>query len=179
MIFNLVIHENGFKFENIYLYTKTTPNQEKYALLKNIIYSVKGANLFKFTDADQVIRPNLVKQNSIFVFDDVISGTQTPIRDFLSMRRHSGANLIFYLVQPYSKIPKLLVRDNVNFLILFKNDDKNLRHIFNDHCSVDMEFLEFRQLYHLCWNKKYFGFIVIDKTRETNKGNTDLVFIHL
>lgn len=169
VMFNLVTHKNGLKFENIYLYTKT-PNQEKYVLLKNIIDSIKGANLFIFTNAEQVTSPNLVKQNSIFIFDDVICDTQTPIRDFFSMGRHSGANSIFYLAQTYSRIPKQLVRDNANFIILFKQDDKNLRHIFNDHCSADINFFEFHRMCLLCWNKKDYGFIVIDKTRETNDG---------
>lgn len=81
IMFNLVTHKNGLKFENIYLYTKT-PNQEKYILLKNIIDGIKGANLFIFTNVDQVVRPNSVMQNSIFIFDDVLCNTQTPIRDF-------------------------------------------------------------------------------------------------
>lgn len=54
---------------------------------------------------------------------------------FFSMGRYSDANLIFYLTQTYSKIPEQLVRDNENFLILFKYDDKNLRHIFDDHLT--------------------------------------------
>lgn len=45
---------------------------------------------------------------------------QTPIRDYFSMGRHSGANSILYLVQTYSKIPKEFVKDNANFLVVFK-----------------------------------------------------------
>ena len=169
VMFNLITHINGLKFENIYLYTKT-PNQEKYVLLKKIIDDIKGANLFTFTNAEQVIKPNLVKQNSIFIFDDVICDNQTPIRDFFSMGRHSGANSIFYLAQTYSKIPKQLVRDNTNLLLVFKQDDTNLQHIFNDHCSADMNFSEFREMCHFCWNHNDFGFIVIDKTSEIYNG---------
>jgi hypothetical protein len=76
----------------------------------------------------------------------------------------------FYLAQTYSKIPKQLVRDNANFLVVFKQDDKNLHHIFNDHCSADMDFSEFRKIFHLCWNRKDDGFMVIDKTREIDQG---------
>jgi len=169
VMFNLITHRNGVKFENIYLYTKT-PDQEKYILLKKIIDSIKGVNFYIFTNADQVIKPSLIKKNSIFIFDDVICDNQTPIRDYFSMGRHSGANSIFYLAQTYSKIPKQLVRDNSNFLVVFKQDDKNLRHIFNDHCSADMNFTEFRKICHLCWNLKDYGFIVIDKTREMDQG---------
>ena len=169
VMYNLITHPNGLKFENIYLYSKT-PDQEKYVLLKNIIGGIKGVNLFTFTKAEQVISPNLVKPNSIFIFDDVICDKQTPIRDYFSMGRHSGANSIFYLAQTYSKIPKQLVRDNTNFLIIFRQDDTNLRHIFDDHGSTDMDFKEFRQMCHLCWNREKYGFIVIDKTSEINQG---------
>lgn len=169
VMFNLITHINGLKFENIYLYTKT-PNQEKYLLLKKIIDNIKGANLFIFNNADQVIKPDLVNQNSVFIFDDVICDNQTPIRNFFSMGRHSGANSIFYLAQTYSKIPKQLVRDNTNFLIIFKQDDKNLQHIFNDHCSTDMNFSVFREMSQFCWNNNDFGFVVIDKTSEMDNG---------
>lgn len=169
VMLNLITNKNGVRFENIYLYSKTS-DQEKYTLLRNIIDSIKGVNFYIFTNGDQVLKPSLVKKNSIFIFDDVICNNQTPIRDYFSMGRHSGANSIFYLAQTYSKIPKHLVRDNTNFLVVFKQDDKNLRHIFNDHCSIDMDFSEFRKMCHLCWNFKDYGFLVIDKTREMDQG---------
>lgn len=169
VMFNLITNRNGVKFENIYLYSKT-PNQEKYILLKNMIDGIKGVNFYVFTNSNQVIKPSLVKKNSIFIFDDVICDNQIPIRDYFSMGRHSGANSIFYLAQTYSKIPKQLVRDNANFLVVFKQDNKNLQHIFNDHCSADMDFSEFRKICHLGWNLKDYGFVVIDKTREMDNG---------
>lgn len=169
VMFNLITNRNGLKFENIYLYSKTS-DQEKYMLLKNIIEKIKGVNFYVFTNVDQVLKPSLVRKNSIFIFDDVICDNQTPIRDYFSMGRHSGANSIFYLAQTYSKIPKQLVRDNTNFLVVFKQDDKNLRHIFNDHCSTDIDFSEFRKMCHLCWNLKDYGFLVIDKTCEMDQG---------
>ncbi|CAI6355232.1 unnamed protein product [Macrosiphum euphorbiae] len=169
IMYNLITHANGLRFENIYLYSKTS-NQEKYVLLKKIIDDIKGANFFIFTSADKVIKPNLTKKNSIIIFDDVICGPQSVIREYFSIGRHSGASSVFYLAQTYSKISKQLVRDNANFLIILKQDDTNLRHIFNDHSSADMDFSEFRKISHLCWNHSYYGFMVIDKTREMNEG---------
>ncbi|KAE9530059.1 hypothetical protein AGLY_011521 [Aphis glycines] len=98
--------------------------------------------------------------------------SKSVIREYFSICRHSGASSVFYLAQTYSKIPKQLVRDNSNFLILLKQDDTNLRHIFNDHSSTDMDFIEFRNISHLCWNHSDYGFMVIDKTREMNEGRT-------
>ena len=169
IMYNLITHENGLRFENIYLYSKTS-NQEKYVLLKKIIDDIQGANFFIFTSAEKVIKPNLTKKNSIIIFDDVICGPQSVIREYFSIGRHSGASSVFYLAQTYSKIPKQLIRDNANFLMILKQDDTNLRHIFNDHSSADMDFSEFRKISHLCWNHCDYGFMVIDKTREMNEG---------
>ena len=138
--------------------------------MKKIIDDIKGANFFIFTSADKVIKPNLTKKNSIIIFDDVICGPQSVIREYFSMGRHSGASSVFYLAQTYSKISKQLVRDNANFLIVLKQDDTNLRHIFNDHSSTDMDFSEFRKISHFCWNHSDYGFMVIDKTRQMNEG---------
>ncbi len=169
IMYNLITHENGIRFENIYLYSKTS-NQEKYVLLKKIIDDIKGANIFIFSDADKVIKPNLTKKNSVIIFDDVLCGPQSIIREYFGMCRHSGASSVFYLAQTYSKIPKQLVRDNSNLLIILKQDDTNLKHIFNDHSSADMDFSEFRKISHFCWNHSDYGFMVIDKTREMNEG---------
>ncbi|KAE9522014.1 hypothetical protein AGLY_017576 [Aphis glycines] len=153
IMYNLITHENGIRFENIYLYSKTS-NQEKYVLLKKIIDDIK--------DADKVIKPNLTKKNSVIIFDDVLCGPQSIIREYFGMCRHSGASSVFYLAQTYSKIPKQL-------------DDTNLKHIFNDHSSADMDFSEFRKISHFCWNQSDYGFMVIDKTREMNEDKIDIL----
>lgn len=73
-------NKNDVQFVKICLCTKT-PDQQIYILLNNIINSVKGAHLFVHTNADRIIKPNLVKQNSIFIFDNVICDNRTPMRD--------------------------------------------------------------------------------------------------
>lgn len=102
-------------------------------MLKNIIDSIK--------EVTYTYLPMQKKLNKIqFFFYDIIYDKHK----LFSMGRHSGTNLIFYLVNTYSKIPKQLIRDNANFLIIFKQDDKNVSH---EHCSVDMGFVEFQQMY--------------------------------
>ncbi|KAL4152739.1 hypothetical protein QTP88_000572 [Uroleucon formosanum] len=44
----------------------------------------------------------------------------------------------------YSKVPKQLLRDNANFIVLFKQDETNLKHVYNEHCSGDMSYSEFK-----------------------------------
>ena len=76
----------------------------------------------------------------------------------------------FYLCQSYAQVSKHLVRDNLNLLVLFQQDDLNPRHIFNDHVNTDMSFEDFKKLCSHCWNDERHGFVVIDKTNNINSG---------
>ena len=90
------------------------------------------------------------------------------------MGRHNNIDSI-YIGQTYSKIPKQLIRDNVNFLILFKQDETNLKHIYNDHVGSDMTFEKFKQVCGKAWKEKY-GFLVIDKDQDLNNGRYRIKF---
>ena len=54
------------------------------------------------------------------------------------MGRHNNIDS-FYLCQTYSHIPKQLLRDNANMIMLFKQDELNLKHVFSDHVTPDMK----------------------------------------
>ena len=55
------------------------------------------------------------------------------------MGRHEKVDS-FYLWQSYTRIPKHSIRDNVNLLAVFRQDDMNLKHIDNDHVNTDMTY---------------------------------------
>ena len=111
-----------------------------------------------------------MEPESIVVFDDIQRDKEHDknIEQFFSMGRHRGLNC-FYLCQTYSKIPKQLVRDNANFIVLFKQDDLNLKHVYNNHVGGDLNFQEFKKLCDDCWKENY-GFLVIDKQSPINDG---------
>ena len=115
----------------------------------------------------EIISPEDANPNSIFIFDDVACDKQEKIREYFSMGRHKSVDC-FYLCQTYTRIPKHLIRDNANLIMLFKQDDLNLKHVYTDHVSSDMSFEKFKELCAACWNKKY-GFIVIDKDSEAGR----------
>lgn len=161
LIFTLLTADNGLKFENVYIYSKTL-GQEKYKLLEQIIRQVDGVNLYTFYENETIMVPEKAKENSIFIFDDVISQNQHIIREYFSRGRHNKID-VFYLGQSYSKIPKLLIRDNSNLIVLFKQDELNLKHAYDDHCSSDMTFSEFKDFCRACWNRDKYGFAVICK----------------
>lgn len=168
VLLTLITHRNGLRFENIYIYSKSL-NQPKYKFLERIIKPLKEVGYFTFNNNEQVINVNDVKQNSIMIFDDVACEKQDNIRAYFCMGRHHNVDS-FYLCQTYARIPKHLIRDNANFLILFRQDEMNLKHIYDDHITTDMTFTQFRDLCGLCWNTNKYGFLVIDKDEDINHG---------
>lgn len=167
LIYCLLTDVNGVRFENLYLYSKSL-FQPKYTQLEKVMSALPEINYFKFSNTNEVVPPDEVKNNSVFVFDDVICEEQKTIREYYSMGRHKGIDC-FYLSQTYTKVPKHLIRDNANLIILFKQDELNLKHVYDDHVSPDMVYDEFKKLCRLCWRNKY-DFVTIDKERPINKG---------
>lgn len=168
LMIGLIEHPNGLRFENIYIYSKSL-YQPKYQYLENLLKPIKGINYFAFSSLENNIpAPNKVKPNSLFIFDDVACDKQNLMKEYFSMGRHSNVDS-FYLCQTYAQIPKHLIRDNANFLIVFKQDILNLRHIYEDHVNTDVSFDKFKELCSFCW-KDNFGFLVIDKDRDIRNG---------
>lgn len=167
IMLSLIESPNGLKFKNIYIYSKSL-NQPKYKYLSRLISSVKGMGLYTFSDNEHVIPPEKAKVNSIMIFDDVACEKQNNIRSYFCMGRHKDIDS-FYLCQTYTHIPKHLVRDNANMIILFKQDELNLKHIYNDHVGSDMSLNMFRYICGECWKDKY-GFLIISKDDEMKQG---------
>ncbi len=174
VLLNLIYDPNGLVFENIYLYSKSL-YQPKYQELEQVLSKCPEIGYYPFGDNDSVISPDEAEENSIFIFDDVACEQQNHIRSYFCMGRHKNVDSL-YLTQTYSRIPKHLVRDNANFLVLFRQDDMNLRHIYTDHVNTDMTFNDFRNYCAQCWNSMKYGCLVIDKTSDVNKGRYRLGF---
>ena len=75
----------------------------------------------------------------------------------------------FYLAQNYFKLPRQTIRENANFICLFRQDLKNVNHVYSDHVSSDMTKEEFRNVCKLAWEKPY-GFVVVDLTSNKDNG---------
>jgi len=179
-------------YSNIYLCTKT-PYQEKYDRLRAIIEIYNSRAEFK---VDLItLLPNELKEPeelepyagqacsagtySVIIFDDILTDPQENIATYYLRGRHYNISC-FYLAQTYSKVPKQCIRDNFNYLIIFKQDLKNLKHIFENHIT-DLTFEKFKEMCNLCWSQKY-GFLVIDKEcndkNEVYKKNFEEGFIY-
>lgn len=167
VMLSLIESPNGLKFKNIYLYSKSL-YQPKYQYLRKLISSVKGMGFYTFSENEAVVSPDNAKANSIMIFDDVASEKQNNMRSYFCMGRHKDIDS-FYLCQTYTRIPKHLVRDNANLIIVFKQDDLNLKHIYKDHVGNDISLEMFQNICRECWKDKY-GFLVISKDDEILNG---------
>lgn len=163
-----IVHPNGLRFENVYLYSKSL-SQPKYQYLKRLLSRVKGVGYFPFSDHEEVIKPEEARPNSLMIFDDIACEKQDNVRAYFCMGRHKNVDS-FYLCQTYARIPKHLVRDNTNFLVVFRQDEMNMRHIYEDHVNTDMSFIQFKGICSKCWSGSKYSFLVIDKDRELNDG---------
>jgi len=167
LIFTLLTNINGIRFHNVYIYSKTL-DQPKYKMLSDIL-SGTDVGLFTFYENELVIEPEKALPNSVFIFDDIITENEKIARTYFSRGHHNLVD-VFYLAQSYSKVPKQLLRDNANFIVLFKQDETNLKHVYNEHCSGDMSYSELKDFCTLCWRLGRFEFIVINKDCELDNG---------
>lgn len=174
LLLNLLFSPSGLYFENIYIFSKSL-YQDKYKFLSCVLENVAEIGYFPLSDSDQIPFPNDIKTNSVVIFDDVVCESQSNIKNYFSMGRHKHLD-VFYICQTYSFIPKQLVRDNANFLIVFKQDDRNLFHIYKDHVASDMGFEKFKVMCKKVWEQGKSNFIVIDKERDVNRGRYRLGF---
>ena len=156
------------RFDNVYVYSKSL-NQFKYRFLKELLQPIDGVQYFSFSEHEEVVGPDNALPNSIIVFDDIACEKQENVRVFFCMGRHKKVDC-FYLCQSYAHIPKQLVRDNVNLLAIFRQDEMNLKHVFEDRVNSDMSFTHFKDLCSKCWRDDKYGFLIIDIDRPMNSG---------
>ena len=130
---------------------------------------IEGVQYFPFSQHETVVDPEDGLPNSIIVFDDIACKKQDNVRAFFCMGRHKKVDC-FYLCQTYAHIPKHLVRDNVNFSVIFRQDDVNLKHIYADHVNTDMTYAQLDDLCSKCWRNDSHGFVTIDKDRSIDNG---------
>lgn len=175
VMLSLLFNENGLKFENVYIYSKSL-YQPKYKLLEQVLTSLRGiVGYFPCNENADIVKPVNAQPNSIMIFDDVAIDKQDMIREYFSMGRHNAIDC-FYLCQSFSKIPKQLIRDNANLIILFKQDDLNLKHVYQDHVGVDMSFEKFKQICFECWEYDKYAFLTIAKEFDISNGRYRMCF---
>lgn len=168
-VLQLITSENGLKFLNLYIFSKSL-DQAKYQYLKTLLSckECKCIGLHMFTENNQVIPLEKAQTNSVIIFDDIAGEKHEAIQRYFCMGRHKNIDC-FYLGQTYTRIPKQLICDNSNFLLVFKQDFNNLKYIYDEHVNTDMEFKQFLEICKECWKDKH-GFLLINKECSMDKG---------
>jgi hypothetical protein len=100
---------------------------------------------------------------------------QNKAEAYYTRGRHNNCDT-FYISQNYFRLPRQTIRENSNFIILFPQDQKNISHIYADHCSSDMDAVEFKSFCHRVWNEEGYNFVTIDlsSTKSTGKYRQNL-----
>ncbi len=173
LMVNLLLNSGWLNYDKLYIYT-TTPYQEKYNLIRQFFDNIKkhcSYDILKFlSPQDEMIDPKHLDPNSnnVIVFDDCMQDKQTIMSEYFTQGRHNNCDS-FYLTQSYFHIPKHTIRDNANFIIIFRQDKKSLQALYDSHACVDMEFKEFLKLANNSTSTKH-GFLSIDLTSESENG---------
>ena len=107
-------------------------------------------------------------KNNLIIFDDLQETNQNKCEGYYTRGRHSNVDC-FYLAQNYFMLPRRTIRENTNFICMFKQDSRNVDNIYRDHVSADMDKEEFKKLCKHCWCKPN-GFVVIDLTSNIDNG---------
>ena len=100
------------------------------------------------------------------VFDDMLDHNQKELCPFFTRGRHENID-VYYLSQRYFELP-LIIRDNSNIIILFKQTAKTVQNLYSDLGGFDMDYKEFRNLCRKAWNKKY-SYLKINRLDEDEK----------
>jgi GTPase SAR1 family protein len=172
LLVNLLINHklNMFDYQKIYIYSKTL-HQNKYQLLikffNELSQELESSEplLTCFDNENEIILPNEINPSlkSIFIFDDVLLDKQNIIEKYFAQGRNNNISC-FYLCQSYTRIPKQIVRDNANVLIMFNVDEKNMKHVYSNHVfHVFPTFSTFKDLCLKIWNNEPNNYILFNK----------------
>jgi hypothetical protein len=160
-IINLICSENGLHFRNLYIYSKSL-GQKKYKFLDNIFSKIQDdIGYYTFSNTADIIEPDDIPPFSVIILDDISCERQNIVKQYFSMGRHKQVDC-FYLCQSYFQIPRHLVRENCNMLLIFEQDHFNTLNIYKSHVNSDVSFDVFVDMCKKCWIDKH-GFLFINK----------------
>jgi transposase InsO family protein len=107
-------------------------------------------------------------QKTLCVFDDMMTDSnQNLAESYYTRGRHNNISSI-YISQSYHRLPRHTIRSNANCIILFKQPNKDLRHIHDD-VITDMSYEEFRKLCDTAWQAEH-GNLIINRARTADEG---------
>jgi hypothetical protein len=135
-----------------------------------MLQSATKIKIYNRLNCNEIISPTSLdrESNNVVVFDDCMLDNQDLISEYFTQGRHNNCD-IFYLTQSYYHIPKHTIRDNANFIILFKQDNKSVQTLYESFVTGDMDVKEFKNMFHECTKNKH-EFLTIDLSCEAKAG---------
>ena len=129
---------------------------------------------FFYNNCEDIIPVDDCEPNSLIVFDDCILEQQNRIKEYFVRGRHKNISCI-YLSQSFTMVDVKTIRNNLNFLCIFKQSKHYIKMIYDNFIGSDLKLEQFQTMCYQCWNDKY-GFLTIDLTRKTNDGRLKNMF---
>ena len=201
LLLRLLLQKDWLDYNKLYIYSKSLHQPEYKVLIKcfelgyskcdilnifrkenidTFINSLKKKKeqritINQFDDYSEIPDPTEIDntEHNLFVFDDVMTDVnKNKTEDYYTRGRHNNISSI-YISQNYFKLPRQTIRSNTNVLILFNLSIKDLRHIYDDHCSNDMEWYEFNKLF---TDKPPFSYVVINNEFPASSGKYQVNF---
>ena len=140
--------------------------------LKNTVVGVRNGEIRAdfYDDCQKIPDPSALNpiQKNLLLLDDCFLGKQNKADAYYTRGRHNNCDTI-YIDQNYFRLPRHTIRENLNFIILFPQDTKNLTHIHAVHCAGDIPLLQFKQFCHRVWSEEH-NFVTIDLTSTPTNG---------
>ena len=164
----------GIPFHSLYEYIfSKSIEQDAYKELKmaydKLMDKEDAEVAYFYSNCEDLISVDECEPSSLVVFDDCVNIRQQHfIKDYFVRGRHKNISCI-YLTQSYTKIDRQLIRNNINFLCVFRQSPKYMKDIYDEYVGSDFTFNEFKAICDSCWGENY-GFLSVDLTKKINGG---------
>ena len=123
-------------------------------------------NISMYDKIDEIINPNDLDKSkkNLIIFDDCVTmKNQEVMSSYYTRGRHNNCNCI-YLSQSWFDLPKKTIRNNSNFIILFKLNKRDKDLIYYDVLSNTVEKDDFNLLNHH-WKQNY-NYVAFNKNKD-------------
>ena len=172
VLYNLTTQKWGIPSHFLHLFSRSI-EQDAYKELKRAFDKLEAEEDIEVThfygDCENLISVDECEPDSLVVFYDCVNiNQQSLIKDFYVRGRHKNISTI-YLTQNYTKIDRQLIRTNLNYLCIFKQDKKYMKYIYDECVGSEFTFKEFQTVCESCWKEAY-GLLSIDLTKNLNNG---------
>ena len=115
------------------------------------------------------IKPINKQKGSVVIFDDMLGAkNSSQIDEFFTRGRHEDLD-VYYISQSYFGLPRQIIRNNSDRLILFKQTLRDVQSMCYDIAAFDMIYDEFKETCRVAWSEK-FNYLCIDLTKNKNEG---------